>query len=819
MGLLVLMASATAWAQAGNNSVAFISVCSDGTLNGTSGSCPALTTDTHQMVVGPDGATTINALSDGSGSAKYIADEHSSILPPGYFPDHPLEYLFFAAGAGGVLKSYGPNANGQWQLGYASEYGYYGTNLGNGPVFAPAMQKQYCPTVSDPTLQDPTFDLNYAGVAGVFKDPTNPGGNLLMVYEGTNRCIGLKGGSNLHPVKNSFYSTIGIATSNDEGHTWPDYRYLLNFFGDLQYPLPYRNPCHTIPCVTDPLLCTSQEPCFGPNALNGALGNVCMGNFCNIFPGPTYGRYAVFSPPETIEAAIKAGQRLNKPIGYQAPSGFLDDARGDAFPYLYIVAGPMLMTREQLNGATAPLTFTNWYQGSFSQPGMGGSADSISFLGPQGRPQNCEAATGQRRLDASISYVDQTQQYLLLFVCGSDIGDPATQSGASGAAWFYSTNSDLSHQDRWSLPQEIIGSWVPYDTTTNSKITCADYDGWYPTLMSLNQPPTHLATSGYAFYMHGCLTGTTPNGGRKYSTRAFTINWRSNRAFEGIDTQHVYVLGSNGNLWLEHGPYTTVPPARQQVDADVTTFQSAHDGTGNVLVLDMMNNLWLESPPFGTVPPARQQVDGGVRAFQSIDSSTVFVLGNDGTLWFETGPFSTVPPSRQTVDANVRDFHALSANKVLVLSTDGNLWIEQTPFGTVPPARVQVDGNVLAFQKAPGSDNIFVLGSDGNLWQEQPPFGSVPPTRVQVDGNVRSFQAMDSSHVFVLGSDRNLWLEQGPFGVVPPARQQVDARVKAFQALDLLHLYTLDVDSNLWLESAPFGAVPPARQQVDGDVD
>jgi hypothetical protein len=29
------------------------------------------------------------------------------------------------------------------------------------------------------------------------------------------------------------------------------------------------------------------------------------------------------------------------------------------------------------------------------------------------------------------------------------------------------------------------------------------------------------------------------------------------------------VLGTNGNLWLEHGPFGTVPPPRQQVDGNV----------------------------------------------------------------------------------------------------------------------------------------------------------------------------------------------------------------------------------------------------------
>ena len=47
-------------------------------------------------------------------------------------------------------------------------------------------------------------------------------------------------------------------------------------------------------------------------------------------------------------------------------------------------------------------------------------------------------------------------------VCGSK-GDPAKGVlGKGGAAWFWSTSSDLSSQ-QWSTPQEIEGSWEQYE--------------------------------------------------------------------------------------------------------------------------------------------------------------------------------------------------------------------------------------------------------------------------------------------------------------------------------------------------------------------
>lgn len=125
------------------------------------------------------------------------------------------------------------------------------------------------------------------------------------------------------------------------------------------------------------------------------------------------------------------------------------------------------------------------------------------------------------------------------------------------------------------------------------------------------------------------------------------------------------------------------------------TFQ-ALDST-NVFVLGTDGKLWLEQPPFGKVPPKRQQVDGNVRAFQTMALiDFVWVLGTDGKLWLEQGPFGHVPPQRQQIDGNVQEFQPLDLQHVLVLGRDGKLWLEQAPFGTVPPQRQQIDGNVAA---------------------------------------------------------------------------------------------------------------------------
>jgi hypothetical protein len=272
--------------------------------------------------------------------------------------------------------------------------------------------------------------------------------------------------------------------------------------------------------------------------------------------------------------------------------------------------------------------------------------------------------------------------------------------------------------------------------------------------------------------------------------------------------------------WLDEGPFSNGPAKRQQVDANVTTFQALD--SRNILVLGRDGNLWLEPALVNRIPnPSRQQIDANVWTFQALDTKNVFVLGADGNLWLELAPFNRVPnPGRQQIDGNVKAFQAWDAQDVLVLGNDGNLWLEQTPFGSVPPGhRAQIDADVFSFQEPANSTSIFVLGTNGDLWLEQLPFGKVPPRRQHVDGNVRAFQALAVLNwVWVLGSDGNLWLEQGPFGKVPPARQPVDANVIAFQALNIQQALVLRTDIKLILDQAPFGKPPPNRQVVDVNV-
>ena len=507
-----------------------LSVCKDGGGDiKTSLSCPD-PGHTWKPVLGPHGHT-INQ--DGFPG---ISDEHQTIFAPNKLDGSNPKYMFFVATRSEdawdtglvVLEATAPDPTGQWTLLPANGYGWHSALNSFGQEFMAPVPHNACPKVSSASKQDPTFDLNYAAPGSVVLDPTNPG-SLLMVYEGANTCVGFDIGPGTNPQQGGVYITTGVATSIDYGKNWPIYR------SDFLYPpgLP------------------GQNSLTGPQAPLGAFGaGVCMGliegdNPCaNPAPPAGYGRYPVLSPVFGLSSIMKAGRQLLSNMADAQPAAFVDDAVKAQYMYVmhddtpgqdpWAVWNNMFLTlsfpdgrvsdlgiaRARLNGGTAPLSFDKWDGKAYAARGMGGKG--AQFL-PDGNFSNC-ADVSQGRFSGSISFVEETGQYLLLFVCISP-GEPLPGSGpggAKGAAWFWATSTDLSNPALWSAPQPVAGSWSLFEPG-------GVYNGWYPSLMSMKTASGHLSTANdsYVFSMYGSQgSDGDADGiaaGRTYLSRRLTI--------------------------------------------------------------------------------------------------------------------------------------------------------------------------------------------------------------------------------------------------------------------------------------------------------
>jgi hypothetical protein len=197
-----------------------------------------------------------------------------------------------------------------------------------------------------------------------------------------------------------------------------------------------------------------------------------------------------------LEANDSSPNGLSVNMGDSEPSAFVDDVPGRGpRPYVYEVHTyspgsfatnspvypdfpqipfDLSVSRAQLNGGRARLTFEHWFDGQFTEPGLpgpeGGGHESVLFptlVADLPHYQQC-LAPSQRRSAGSISYSEETHEYVLVFVCTSPT-DPLYETkyrsgGIAGGAWFYSTidadQYDLSHQEQWAAgtPQEIVGA-------------------------------------------------------------------------------------------------------------------------------------------------------------------------------------------------------------------------------------------------------------------------------------------------------------------------------------------------------------------------
>lgn len=239
-----------------------------------------------------------------------------------------------------------------------------------------------------------------------------------------------------------FYSTVGFARSSDNGKTWPA---PMNGAGG-----PSRH-----------VVLQSQDP----------------------------------EPPAPHDF-----------YGDALPSGFVDkSASGDhylyvAYSYFTHPGGQSVRVARAKLGAE-PLTFLKWYNGSFSERGIGGR-DSAAMPS-----SGCD----HRQENPEISYNDDVGLYVMLYRCSN---------GASGA-WYYSTATSLDLED-WAAPQEIQNSRRPVISGCAGRQEGAEgheFDGTVPSTMSPGAAAGHTKLTGYVFFTYK----TCIRESRRFLSRAFTI--------------------------------------------------------------------------------------------------------------------------------------------------------------------------------------------------------------------------------------------------------------------------------------------------------
>ena len=209
------------------------------------------------------------------------------------------------------------------------------------------------------------------------QDPTLPPGNLIMIYEAENHC---PGGVNQF----DYYATAGLARSPDNGQTWPA-PIAAEFGGPNRYPA---------------LKSSTPEPTT-PESPQINLGNAIPSAF--IDGNYIYVVYEYVNSPSTMSDALMRIARAN-------------------------------LITDNVGGT---LQFHKWYNGSFSQPGIGGLDSS---------PLPSFGCPGIQR-QASLTYNDNLGVYMMLFLCNNT-------SPSGEAAWYYSIATSLDLED-WTPPRQI----------------------------------------------------------------------------------------------------------------------------------------------------------------------------------------------------------------------------------------------------------------------------------------------------------------------------------------------------------------------------
>jgi len=229
------------------------------------------------------------------------------------------------------------------------------------------------------------------------------------------------------------------------------------------------------------------------------------------------------------------------------------------------------------------------------------------------------------------------------------------------------------------------------------------------------------------------------------------------------DPQGWCVLNTEGELIV-----ATSTAGSSNYDENVAAFQvvswNLEELNSNVIyVLGTDSSLWLETQPKRDAQPV--QVDGNVAAFQAMDADHAFVLGSDGNLWLANSPWGFLPPrDRQPVAADVMSFSAADDISVYVLDRNGELTLREAPSWSPGP---NIATGVLAFTFA--SNGVYWITEVNGVSELylSTPISPSPATAWKqngpIDANVAAIacNTSDPNGLLVLGTDGNLWYEPG----------------------------------------------------------
>ena len=367
---------------------------------------------------------------------------------------------------------------------------------------------------------DSEFDENYAGPGTVVQDPTLPPGNLIMIYEAENHC---PGGVNQF----DYYATAGLARSSDNGQTWPA-PIAAEFGGPDRYPV---------------LKSATPEPTM-PESPQVNLGNAIPSAF--IDGDYIYIVYEYVNSPSAPSDALMRVARAN-------------------------------LINDNIGGT---LQFHKWYNGSFSEPGIGGLDSS---------PLPSVGCPGIQR-QASLTRNDDLGVYMMLFLCNNT--RPPGQ-----AAWYYSIATSLDLED-WTPPRQIVGSaGQVLNPCMGISAGGEQFDGWYPSFMSASAPQGHINKTGRAYFLNGCEGSTL----RAFMYRNFKITGGFNtHDFSGDGFSDILWRDAAGDIgiWLMNGAQISQSVSLGSITTNWSVVGQRDfngDGYGDVLWRDTTGDvgMWL----------------------------------------------------------------------------------------------------------------------------------------------------------------------------------------------------------------------------------